>query len=97
MCDCCVGKGFCGWAKGRANSQQVKSHPLEHQLRVGEIFGNAAPSGGFRREVVEECDATIELPFLELSMPMQEIYDGIEFTPTCMREPESGQPLSGNN
>lgn len=43
---------------------------------------------GFLRETYEGVDAKIELPFIDCILPMSEIYDGIEFTPTCVQEPE---------
>jgi Uma2 family endonuclease len=45
-------------------------------------------SGGFLRELVEGIERTIELPFLGCSLPMQEIYEGIEFTAECVQDPE---------
>jgi Uma2 family endonuclease len=45
-------------------------------------------SGGFLRETTEGLDAVIDLPFLGCSLPMREIYDGVEFTPECVQEPE---------
>ena len=45
-------------------------------------------SGGFLRELVEGIERTIELPFLGCSLPMQELYEGIEFTAECVQEPE---------
>jgi Uma2 family endonuclease len=43
---------------------------------------------GFLRETHEGIEATIELPFLGCWLPLREIYDGIEFTATCVQEPE---------
>ncbi len=45
-------------------------------------------SGGFLREVIEGIDASISLPFIGCSLAIHDIYDGIEFTPTCVQEPE---------
>lgn len=44
--------------------------------------------GGFLRESIEGLDANIDLPFLECSLSMREIYDRIEFTAECVQEPE---------
>jgi Uma2 family endonuclease len=44
--------------------------------------------GGFLRENVAGLEATIDLPFLAFSLPMRELYDGIEFTADCVQEPE---------
>jgi Uma2 family endonuclease len=44
--------------------------------------------GGFLRQVVEGIDKTIPLPFLACELSMQDLYDGIEFTPTCVQEDE---------
>lgn len=52
--------------------------------------------GGFLREVVEGLTESIQLPFLNCVLPMNELYSGIEFTPTCVQEPgtefEIGSP-----
>jgi Uma2 family endonuclease len=41
---------------------------------------------GFLREVVEGMEATIDLPFLNCSLTMRDIYDKIEFTAECVQE-----------
>ncbi len=38
---------------------------------------------GFLRDI----EASILLPFLGCSLSLREIYEGIEFTPTCVQEP----------
>ncbi len=43
---------------------------------------------GFLREPVEGVEASIPLPFIDCSLAMRDIYDGIEFTATCVQEPE---------
>lgn len=43
---------------------------------------------GFLRENIEGTQGNIELPFLGCSLAMSEVYEGIEFTPTCVQEPE---------
>ena len=45
-------------------------------------------TGGFFREVVEGIEASIDLPFLNCSLPMRDIYDDIEFTEQCVQEPD---------
>ena len=45
--------------------------------------------GGFLRTLVQGVDATIVLPLLDCALAMRDIYDGIEFTPTCVQESES--------
>ena len=42
--------------------------------------------GGFLRQLVEGVDKTIPLPFLACELLMRDLYDGIEFTPTCVQE-----------
>ena len=44
---------------------------------------------GFLRETYEGVESTIAFPFLECSLSLRDIYDGIEFTPTCVQEPVS--------
>jgi Uma2 family endonuclease len=44
---------------------------------------------GFLREFVEGIDSVIELPFLDCSLTMREIYNGVEFTPICVQESET--------
>jgi Uma2 family endonuclease len=51
-------------------------------------------SGGFLRELVEGVEGTIDLPFLGCSLPMREIYDGIEFTAECVQEPDPEYELT---
>jgi hypothetical protein len=43
---------------------------------------------GFLREAFEGIETNIELPFLGCSLSMRDMYEGIEFTPTCVQEPE---------
>lgn len=43
---------------------------------------------GFLREQIEGLDAVIAVPFLGCSLTMREIYEGVEFSPTCVQEPE---------
>jgi Uma2 family endonuclease len=43
---------------------------------------------GFLRESYEGIEATINLPFLDCTLALREIYDGIEFTATCVQETE---------
>jgi len=45
-------------------------------------------SGGFLRQVIEGVEAAIPLPFLDCELAMRDLYDGIEFTPTCVQEDE---------
>lgn len=44
--------------------------------------------GGFLRQMIEGVEAAIELPFLGCELAMRDLYDGIEFTPTCVQEDE---------
>jgi hypothetical protein len=41
---------------------------------------------GFLRESVEGSDERIELPTIASSLPMRELYDGVDFTPECVQE-----------
>jgi len=43
---------------------------------------------GFVQEKIEGIGGTIDLPFLGCSLSMEEIYEGVEFTPECIQEPE---------
>ena len=43
---------------------------------------------GFLCESHEGIEATIDLPFIGGTLPLREIYEGVEFTPTCIQEPE---------
>ena len=45
-------------------------------------------SDGFARETVQGTHSRIELPFLGCSLRMADIYKGIEFTDTCVQEPD---------
>lgn len=45
-------------------------------------------NGGFLRQVIEGVEETIPLPFLDCELAMRDLYDGIEFTPTCVQEDE---------
>jgi Uma2 family endonuclease len=44
---------------------------------------------GFLREEYEGVDATIPLPFLGCKLSLKDVYDGIEFTATCVQEAEA--------
>lgn len=43
---------------------------------------------GFLREIYEGVEAVINLPCLACTIELREIYAGIEFTATCVQEPE---------
>ncbi len=43
---------------------------------------------GFLRETHEEIDAMIELLMIACKLPLREVYNGIEFTPTCVQKSE---------
>ena len=45
-------------------------------------------SNGFLRETYQEIELEIPLPFLGCALPLRDIYEGIEFTATCVQEPE---------
>jgi len=45
--------------------------------------------GGFLRQQIEGIDETIALPFLDCELAMRDIYDRIEFAPTCVQEDEA--------
>ncbi len=59
---------------------------MEQHTRFA-IVMRRKPSG-FLRETYEGTDAVIELPFIACTPPMRDIYDGIEFTATCVQEPD---------
>jgi len=42
----------------------------------------------FLRQIIEGIDRKIDLPFLGCSLLMSEIYEGVEFTPTSVQEPD---------
>jgi Uma2 family endonuclease len=44
---------------------------------------------GFLRESVDDVASIIDLPALGCSLPLRDVYEGIEFTETCVQEPES--------
>ncbi|MFN9508009.1 MAG: Uma2 family endonuclease [Planctomycetota bacterium] len=41
---------------------------------------------GWIKETIQGLDATIHLPFLGCSLSLKDIYEGIEFTETCVQE-----------
>lgn len=53
--------------------------------------------GGFLRQTIEGMGESMELPFLGLTLPMQEIYEGIEFTDECVQEPDPEYDLTESN
>jgi Uma2 family endonuclease len=52
--------------------------------------------GGFLRQQVEGIDQVVALPFLGCELAMRDIYDGIEFTPTCVQEDEPEYEVSAD-
>ncbi len=44
---------------------------------------------GFLREIYEGTDATVDLPFIDYKLALRDTYEGIEFTATCVQEPEA--------
>jgi Uma2 family endonuclease len=65
---------------------------LEQHQPIAIVMRRA--NGGFLREMIEGIERTIDLPFLGCSLPMREIYDGIEFTAECVQEPDPEYELS---
>jgi len=55
-------------------------HPIAIVMRRSE--------GGFLRQVIEGVEEAFPLPFLGFELAMRDLYDGIEFTPTCVQEDE---------
>lgn len=49
---------------------------------------------GFLRDDVEGIQSTFKLPFLDCSIMMRDIYDGIEFTADCVQELEPEYDVS---
>jgi Uma2 family endonuclease len=43
--------------------------------------------GGFLRECYHGVEALIQLPFLACSLTLRDVYEGVEFTATCVQEP----------
>jgi len=65
---------------------------LEQHQPIAIVMRRSA--GGFRRQTIHGIDRTIELPFLECLLPMREVYEGIEFTATCVQEPDPEYELT---
>jgi Uma2 family endonuclease len=42
---------------------------------------------GFLRETCDDIAVSISLPFVGCNLSLRDIYEGIEFTPTCVQEP----------
>jgi Uma2 family endonuclease len=59
---------------------------LEQHQPIAIVLRRA--NGGFLRQTIEGIDETVDLPFLGSSLPMREIYEGIEFTAECVQEPD---------
>ncbi len=51
-------------------------------------------AAGFLRETYEGMDSAIDLPFIGCRLALHDIYDGIEFTATCVQEPEPEHELT---
>ena len=43
---------------------------------------------GFLRETFDGLEAVIKLPFLGVTLSLRDIYDGVEFSATCVQEPD---------
>jgi Uma2 family endonuclease len=65
---------------------------LEQHQPIAIVMRRA--NGGFLRQTVQGIEETIDLPFLGCSLPMREIYDGIEFTAECVQEPDPEYELT---
>jgi Uma2 family endonuclease len=65
---------------------------LEQHQPIAIVMRRA--NGGFLREMIEGIERTIDLPFLGCSLPMRDIYDGIEFTAECVQEPDPEYELT---
>ena len=64
---------------------------LEQHQPQAIVFRRAAD--GFLRTAHDGIDATIALPFLGCALPLRAVYEGIEFTPTCVQEEEPAYEL----
>ncbi|MFN6300753.1 MAG: Uma2 family endonuclease [Planctomycetota bacterium] len=43
---------------------------------------------GWTKETIQGIDTTIDLPFLNCKLALRDIYEDIEFTDTCVQEPD---------
>ena len=48
----------------------------------------------FAREIYDDVDSNIDLSVLGCFLPLREVYEGIEFTDTCIQEPEPEYEVS---
>lgn len=52
--------------------------------------------GGYLRQQIEGVEGAIALPFLECELSMRDIFDDIEFTPTCVLADEPVYEVSAD-
>lgn len=48
---------------------------------------------GILRETYEGIETFIDLPFIACKLPLREVYEGVEFTPTCVQEPDEAYEI----
>ena len=59
---------------------------LEQHQPIAILFKRS--SNGFLREMIQGVENRIDLPFLGCSLGMLEIYSQVDFTETCVQEPD---------
>jgi Uma2 family endonuclease len=65
---------------------------LEQHQPIATVFRKT--NDGFSRQLVQGTESTIDLPFFNGSLSLADIYEGVEFTETCVQESDSQYELS---
>ena len=65
---------------------------LEQHQPIATVFRKT--NDGFSRQLVQGTESFIDLPFFNGSLSLADIYEGVEFTETCVQESDSEYELN---
>ena len=65
---------------------------LEQHQPIATVFRKT--NDGFSRQLVQGTESNIDLPFFNGSLSLADIYEGVEFTETCVQESDPEYELS---
>jgi Uma2 family endonuclease len=65
---------------------------LEQHQPIATVFRKT--NDGFSRQLVQGTDSIIDLPFFNGSLSLADVYEGVEFTETCVQESDSQYEIS---
>ena len=65
---------------------------LEQHQPIATVFRKT--NDGFSRQLIQGIESIIDLPFFNGSLSLADVYEGVEFTETCVQESDSQYEIS---